>query len=79
MGTVTLTNTKQYPFNDSEKLVALDSCRKNNTYFVLTEISEASGEVGDIIVSGKAINGFKIEYTGSATSAVINYCLIGEM
>ena len=77
-GTVQLNNTKQYPFNDSETIVALAKCRENQEYMVVTEIVDSPGEVGDILISGKAVNGFKIAYTGSASTAVIKYCVIGE-
>lgn len=73
IGTVTLANTKQYPFNNSVQTVALKSTRKTQDYTVQTEIISASGEAGDIIISGKAVNGFKIGFTGSAAQAVIKY------
>ncbi len=76
-GTVTLVNTKQYPFNNSEKTVALSASRNNQNYMVYTEILSSDGEVGDIAISGKAVNGFKLAFTGSASQAVIKYCVVG--
>lgn len=79
IGMAALRNTKAYPFNDSVCTVALDKSLKNNHYSVMTEVVSLSGEVGDIIVSGKAVNGFKLEYTGSASEAEIRYYVIGGM
>lgn len=78
-GTVTLTNTKQYPFNDSLTTVALKSPLDNCGYAVITEMAESAGEVGDIIVFGKALNGFKLAYTGSASRAEVKYSIIGGL
>ena len=77
-GRVTLTNTKTYPFNDSVKTIPLQTECTDNNYFVTTEIQKADGEVGDIEISGKALNGFKIAYTGSAKSVELGYVVIGE-
>jgi hypothetical protein len=76
-GEVVLTNTKQYPFNDSVATVALKAGRASSDYFVLAEVVDADGETGDVVVSGKAANGFKLAYTGSATRANIAYCVLG--
>lgn len=77
IGTVTLVNTKPYPFNDSVQTVALKSSRKNQDYMIQTEVVTTVGEVGDITISGKAVNGFKLAFTGSATQAVIRYYITG--
>jgi hypothetical protein len=77
-GTITLINTKQYPFNDSAQTVALAAPRDNQGYFVYTEVLSSTGEAGDIIITGKALNGFKIAFTGSAASAVIKYYVSGK-
>jgi len=77
IGTVTLTNTKQYPFNNSIQTVALKASRQNQDYSVLTEVLSAAGDVGDVLISSRAVNGFKIEFTGSAGLAVIKYHVIG--
>lgn len=77
IGTVTLTNTMQYPFNNSAQTVALKSPRNSLHYTVQTEVISTAGEAGDILISGKAVNGFKIAYTGSAAQAVIMYYVTG--
>jgi hypothetical protein len=78
-GLVALSNNKQYPFNDSRQTVALTSYRANQEYIVLTEVVSTTGEVGDIIISDKAVNGFKIAFTGSARQAVIRFCVTGGL
>lgn len=66
----TLTNTQKYPFNNSVKTIALGSenVRNNKDYTVIVEAEAADGFVGDIVVSDKMLNGFKIAFTGSASS-----------
>ena len=76
-GHIVLTNTKIYPFNDSVKTIPLQIECTDNNYFVTTEIQKADGEVGDIEISGKALNGFKIAFTGSAKNVEIGYIVIG--
>ena len=78
-GTVTLTNSKSFPFNDSVQTVAISPTRQNVNYIVDYYVSSAVGNVGDIVVSDKLLNGFKIEYTGSASSVTIKYQILGGM
>lgn len=69
----TLTNSKKYPFNDSIKTIALDSNnpRNNKDYTITVEAEAADGFVGDIVITDKMLNGFKIAYTGSASSVSV--------
>lgn len=76
-GQLTLTNTTGYPFNSSAKSVALKIPREGSDYIVLGEVVSSVGNVGEIVVTDKLTNGFKIGYTGSATSAVIKFVVIG--
>ena len=78
-GTVTLTNTAAFPFNDSQVTVPLTTERANQNYIVDYEVTAATGNVGDIIISGKLVNGFKIEHTGSASSVTVKYQVLGGM
>ena len=73
VGQVTLTNTQPYPFNNSKITVALQKARDTLNYTVQTEIISANGFPGDIKISDKQLNGFKIEFTGSATSVTVKY------
>ena len=76
-GSVTLINTKQYPFNDSLVTVALTSSLDSCDYDVLTAVTESAGEAGDVIVFGKAENGFKLAFNGSSSRVVVGYRVIG--
>ena len=78
-GSVTLTNSQAFPFNDSQVTVPLTTERANQNYIVDYEVTAAVGNVGDIIVSAKLVNGFKIEHTGSATSVTVKYQVLGGM
>ena len=77
-GTVKLINTKTWPFNDSARLVALEKERSGNDYIVAAELLRSDGEAGEIIVSDKAVNGFSIAFTGSASQAEIRYWIVGD-
>lgn len=73
-GTVTLTNSKEYPFNNSKTTVAITATRENLYYDVETEVTAYSGGLpGNIVISDKQLNGFKIEFDGSASSVTVAY------
>ena len=79
---ITLTNTQSYPFNssvDSPVTVALQQVRKNLFYTVEASVKSHSGLVGDIVVTDKALNGFKIAFTGSGTSVTLTVRIKGGM
>lgn len=72
----TLTNTQAFPFNNSKKTVNLSKNRNTKNYSVIVEVLEwTGGGVGEIRISDKLLNGFKIEYTGAASSVKVN-CII---
>lgn len=77
IGQVTLTNTLQYPFNNSQVTINLKKPRNTLDYIVYVEYG--GNNVGEVIVSGKQINGFKLEYTGSASSVAVKYYVRGGM
>lgn len=76
-GSVTLANNLKFPFNNSKTTKALATAHDNTNYVVVVEVAAFSGNVGEVIVSEQLVNGFKIEYTGSASSVTINYKIIG--
>ena len=77
-GEVTLTNSLQYPFNNSKASVALVNSRDNLNYVVeIVKVEETGGLAGEVIVSERLVNGFKIEFTGSASSVKVTYAVIG--
>lgn len=79
---VTLSNTAAAPFNstaDSPVTVALSTARKSLFYSVEAEVISHKGLVGDIMVSNKAMNGFKIAFTGSGSSVKLAVRIKGGM
>ena len=79
-GTVTLTNSLTYPFNDSIQTVSIDETRDSTDYVIDWVVTASSGgNVGDILISDKLLNGFKIEFTGSASSVTLKYLVVGGM
>lgn len=79
IGQAAMTNTETFPFNDSIKTVALSKQRDTTNYRVVTEVLSADGPVGDIIISDKQLNGFKISFTGSAKNVTVKYYVQGGM
>lgn len=77
--TVTFTNSLTFPFNNSVQTVNMATVRKTLNYDVTWEVTAASGNVGDITVSDKQLNGFKIAYDGSATSVTLKIRIKGGM
>lgn len=78
INTITLNNSQAYPFNNSQVVVSLATPRDTLDYRVLAEVvSSSGGRVGDVVISGKALNGFKIAFTGSAASATLRYFVSG--
>lgn len=78
--TVTLTNIQTYPFNNSQKTVQMQTPRNYKSYLIIPEIvSIVGGAVGDIMFSDKLLNGFKVAFTGSATSVTVDLYVRGGM
>lgn len=76
-GSVTLTNSQRFPFNNSQKSVALANRRDNLNYIVVIVSATGSGNIGEIEVTDRLVNGFKIAHTGSAKSVAVTYAVIG--
>ncbi len=76
-GSVTLTNSAEYPFNNSQATVALATARESTNYLVMIQSITDDINVGEIKVTDKLTNGFKMAYDGSAASATITYTVIG--
>jgi hypothetical protein len=77
--TVQLTNTQSYPRNNSQKTVTMATTRTTTAYTVDAEVVEHDGDVGDVIISEKLLNGFKARYDGSAKSATVKLTIKGGM
>lgn len=76
---IALTNSLEYPFNDSAVTVALEHERDTLKYKVDVEVLTTDGLVGDVVVYDKALNGFKLRYTGSAKNVTLRYFVTGGM
>lgn len=76
-GTKTLTNTKSFPFNDSKSTVALTNVRENLNYVVVIVEATGAGNIGEVEVSDRLTNGFKLAFNGSAKSVAVKYAVIG--
>lgn len=75
---VTLTNTSgdDY-FNNSQKTVALATPRDTTDYAVTVEVQSDPTNVGDVVITDKQVNGFKVKYTGSAKTASLRLFVAG--
>ena len=76
-GQVTLTNTLKFPFNNSVSTVALTNVRDNLNYMVVIVSVTGDGNVGEVEVTDRLVNGFKLAYTGSSPSVTVKYAVIG--
>lgn len=68
---VTLTNTMSQPFNNSQQTISLDGTKDSTDYFVDVEIADHDGNVGDVKIYDKQVNGFKVKFEGGATSVTL--------
>ena len=77
-GTKTLTNSLAFPFNNSIVTVPLSTTRDNLNYVVVViSVTPTGGLAGDIEITERQVNGFKMAFTGSASSVVVKYAVIG--
>ena len=76
---VTLSNSQSYPFNNSTQTIALSRVRNFTDYTVEAEITDHDGNVGDVRIFDRMLNGFKVAYDGSAKSATIRLRIKGGM
>lgn len=80
--TVTLRNTAAFPFNSTMDIpvtVDLSKTRKTKFYTVDYEITDHTGEVGDIYITDKALNGFKVAFDGCGSSVTVTLRIKGGM
>ena len=77
--TITLKNTDDYPFNNSKITVSLKKSKSTSNYMVFAELigKTGGGSVGDITISDKMLNGFKIEFSGAAKTVTLNIAVTG--
>ena len=72
-GSVLLENRMPFPFNDSARVVVFPCEAPDREYDVVTELVSADGNVTEISVSDRALNGFRLSFIGDAHSAEIRY------
>lgn len=73
-------NSNPWPFCNDDKNVILTTVRKNTNYTVDVYVkSVAGGRLGDITVSGKGTNSFKVRHDGSAKTVVLTLKITGGM
>lgn len=81
--TVTLTNSKAYPFNSTVSApvsVPLTTNRRNLYYSIEAEATSVEGGLaGDIHITDKQLNGFKVSFDGSAKKVVLTLRIKGGM
>ena len=70
--TVNLTNSANYPFNNSVQNISIAQKKPKTDYYVDVEVvSVTGGGVGDFRISDKLLNGFKLAFTGAATAVSV--------
>lgn len=77
VGSKVLSNTNKFPFNNSKSTVALSQTRDNLNYIVVIVSATGAGNIGEVEVSDRLVNGFKLAFTGSAKSVTVQYAVIG--
>ena len=83
MHVIYLYNTAKYPANNSKKTIALKQPRNNTDYIITARVVSAvmpngvvidgdpAGTAGNIVVTDKLLNGFKVQYTGNAKEVTL--------
>jgi hypothetical protein len=71
---------QSWPFNNKDTIVALSILRENTNYSVDIDVLDYSGgRLGNIRVSDRALNGFKLVHDGSATTVRVKVKISGGM
>lgn len=91
MHVIYLYNTAKYPTNNSKKTIALKQPRNNTDYIIAARVVSAvmpngvvidgdpAGTAGNIVVTDKLLNGFKVQYTGNAKEVTLEVEVQGGM
>ena len=77
--TVALNNTRKFPATNAEKTVTLPKTVNNVNYDITAEIVEADGPVEFVEIYGKALNAFKVNYSGSARNVTLKLHVTGGL
>lgn len=76
-GTITINNPNKYPFASPAVTVPIKETRSNLEYIVEVEVISSDGNVENVSVFDKQLNGFKIAFKGSAKAVKIRYKITG--
>lgn len=79
IGLINLSNANKYPFNNSLKTIAIKKPKNNMDYRIELELVESDGPVENIRIRDKQLNGFKIEFSGSAKNVTVKYYIQGGL
>ena len=74
---VGLTNSADYPFNNSKRTVSLLTPRKTLNYTVEVEVLSDRANIGSVLVTEKQLNGFKVAFDGSAQNVDVKLIVKG--
>lgn len=77
--TAELTNTLKFPATNAEKTITLPQMVNNTDYSVEAEIVSADGPVERVETYGKALNAFKVCYSGSARNVALKLHVTGGL
>lgn len=91
MHTIYLYNSAKYPANNSKTTIALKQPRNNTDYIIAARVVSAvmpngvaidgdpAGTAGNIVITDKLLNGFKVQYTGVAKEVTLEVEIQGGM
>lgn len=78
--TLSMNSGLKWPFNNTPTTVALSMLRENTNYDVnINVLSYSGGRLGSIIVTDRALNGFKLVHDGSATTVKVAARITGGL
>lgn len=77
--TVDLKNTQKFPATDAEKTITLPRMVNNADYSVEAEVVSSDGPVESVETYGKALNAFKVCYSGSARNVTLKLHVTGGL
>lgn len=76
---VELKNTLKFPATNAEKTITLPQMVNNTDYSVEAEIVSSDGPVERVEAYGKALNAFKVCYSGSARNVALKLHVTGGL
>lgn len=91
MHVIYLYNTAKYPANNSKTTIVLKQPRNNTDYIIAARVVSAvmpngvaidgdpAGTAGNIVITDKLLNGFKVQYTGVAKEVTLEVEIQGGM